>query len=206
MAETLNEAIARRVRRLREERGWTQDRLADRLREAGFTGWSRSMVAALETRRRQVSAGDLIALSAALGVPPADLVPRRSGSVSLDNGSSISLERAVLILGGGASSGGTRAGRSPGRPARPTARGAPSPKAVARVAKGELERRLARILGVRPEDVAEAALRLWGHSATEERDRRAPDPGRLGVKRDASRWVRQELEVEMKKPGRETRT
>jgi len=205
MAETLNEAIARRVRQLREERGWTQDRLADRLREAGFTGWTRSMGAALETRRRQGSAGDLVALSAALGVPPSELVPPRSGSVSLDNGSLISLQRASLILGGRQTSPDRDAPQPPARSPRSTAKGSPSRDAVARAAKGELERRVARVLGVGSEEVAEAALRLWGSSATDERDRRAPDPRKLGVRRNASRHVREELEAAMPARPRATR-
>jgi len=195
---SLNEAIAEGVRELRAGRGWTQDRLADRMRAAGFLGWTRAMVGALETRRRQLSAGDLVALSVAFGVPPGDLIPRRPGSVRLDDGTPVPLEAVRLALGGKPKAAeralggippktgaGARRAQSPGRKA---------PRAlIERAAKGELELHIARSLGIDPHEVAATAFGLYGRSATEERDRRAPDPGRPGVKRQVSRRIIREI-------------
>ncbi|MDP9340606.1 MAG: helix-turn-helix transcriptional regulator [Actinomycetota bacterium] len=192
---SLNEAIAEGVRELRASRGWTQDRLADRLRAAGFLGWTRAMVGALETRRRQVSAGDLVALSVAFGVHPQDLLPARSGPVVLDDGTAVPLEAVRLALGGK-----PRAAERTIGPIPPVETGAGTLRAglpavkvpralVERAAKGELELHIARSLGLDPREVAATAFALYGRSATGERERRAPDPRRPGVKRQASRRI-----------------
>ena len=74
VATSLDVAIAEGVHTLRRQHDWTQEHLASRLRELGFLSWTRSMVAALETRRRQISAEDLFCLSVALGVSPGALI------------------------------------------------------------------------------------------------------------------------------------
>jgi len=174
----------------------TQEQLAARLRDLGFVGWTRSMVAALETRRRQVSAGDLVSLALAFGRPPGDLVSTAWSLLSLDDGSKVSAEVAERVL-----SGKLRAIRElglGGEPVLPVE--ATDREWVSRAAKGELEGKIAARLGVPPERVVQAALRLWQRSPTAERDRRAP--GSPGRKRWASRLIREELEAEIDAPPR----
>jgi transcriptional regulator with XRE-family HTH domain len=60
-----NQVVADQVRQLRERRGgMSQQALADKL------GWTQSAVARLESGRRTISVGDLLALSWALDVAP----------------------------------------------------------------------------------------------------------------------------------------
>ena len=54
---TLAEVIGHNIRRIREADGWSQDRLAARLREGGFE-MTRSSVAALECSGRNFDLGE----------------------------------------------------------------------------------------------------------------------------------------------------
>lgn len=63
--------IARRVRELRRQRGWSGEKLAARVE-----GWTTGNVGKLETgRRERLSVDELIAVAAAFGVAPSDLLP-----------------------------------------------------------------------------------------------------------------------------------
>ncbi len=70
MAETPSEAFARRLKRYRKRRGWTQDDLA---RELGSVGWTvnRAQVAKSETGTRKISLDEAVNIAWALGLPPA---------------------------------------------------------------------------------------------------------------------------------------
>jgi ribosome-binding protein aMBF1 (putative translation factor) len=59
----LGDYVAANVRAERSRRRWTQDQLADRL------GWSRQVVTAVESGRRQLLVSDLPALCRAFDVP-----------------------------------------------------------------------------------------------------------------------------------------
>jgi transcriptional regulator with XRE-family HTH domain len=61
------------VRRIRQERGWTQERLAERLGKVGMSV-AQSNVARLERGDRSVSVEDLYALALALSCPPLALL------------------------------------------------------------------------------------------------------------------------------------
>jgi ribosome-binding protein aMBF1 (putative translation factor) len=62
------ERVARRIRRLRERRGWSQQGLAER------AGLSRTYLARLETARQDPTLSTLAKLAKALKVPLAELV------------------------------------------------------------------------------------------------------------------------------------
>ena len=70
MAETPSEAFARRLKRFRERRGWTQHDLA---RELGVVGWTvdRAQIAKIETGTRRISLDEAVNIAWALGLPPA---------------------------------------------------------------------------------------------------------------------------------------
>jgi len=66
----LTRSIAEQVRRHRKARGWSAQRLSDECSGLGFD-FPRSTLADLESgRRANISVAELIALAAALGVPP----------------------------------------------------------------------------------------------------------------------------------------
>jgi transcriptional regulator with XRE-family HTH domain len=70
---SLEARAGRRVRELRQSRGWSQTDLATRLRPYGFD-LTQSTVAKLEAGARPTRLDELDALAAALGVPLADFL------------------------------------------------------------------------------------------------------------------------------------
>ncbi|WP_435589784.1 helix-turn-helix domain-containing protein [Micromonospora aurantiaca (nom. illeg.)] len=70
----MTELIARRVRKLREGKGWSATELAAAMTAAGVK-WDRSVVANLETgRRRSVTVDEMFALAYVLDVAPVNLI------------------------------------------------------------------------------------------------------------------------------------
>ena len=79
------EVFARRMREVRERRGWSQQRLSDRLRELGHP-LHRVTLAKIEqggTRARKVPLEDVLAIAAALDVAPLHLFVPFEPSVRL---------------------------------------------------------------------------------------------------------------------------
>src|SRR5437016_5826345 len=73
----VGKAIGERVAAFRKRHGWQQRELADELQQLGWEGVDRTIVAKLETGRRNISVEELLTLAAALGVEPgALLLPR----------------------------------------------------------------------------------------------------------------------------------
>jgi hypothetical protein len=164
------------------------------MRQEGFPSWTRSIVAALENGGRRVGLEELVGLAITFWVPLASLVGPSDPSiewVSLSEGAQVK-PRALLRIFRGANPGDldARNFRSPrtGREIellgqaslllRQIVALAPdaSLEQISVAARGELERHVARRLDLKqPELVAAAAYHLWGHSATEERERRAAD-------------------------------
>ena len=78
----VTQGLADRLRRLREERGWSAQRLADACASAGFPGLTRSTIAKIESgTRKSVTADEVTALAHVLGVPATDLLTQSSSSV-----------------------------------------------------------------------------------------------------------------------------
>lgn len=69
--QALGDVLAASIKRLREDRGWTQEQLAERMQGAGFNSWARSTVTEVEGsgRRRQVSVAELIGLAQVFEAP-----------------------------------------------------------------------------------------------------------------------------------------
>ena len=80
--KTSAEIFATEVRATRERKGWTQERLAERLVELGST-IDRSTVAKIEAGKRGVSLDECLIFAVALGVSPSTLVFPRSSKVRL---------------------------------------------------------------------------------------------------------------------------
>ncbi|MBA2274912.1 MAG: helix-turn-helix transcriptional regulator [Actinobacteria bacterium] len=72
-APRLQDLLARNLRRVRRERGWSQAALAGRAQIVGLS-WSRSTVADAEARRRDITVEDLVLLPIILEVDLLELV------------------------------------------------------------------------------------------------------------------------------------
>jgi transcriptional regulator with XRE-family HTH domain len=155
VADTVEDVVARNLRRLRTARGWTQSDLALRMRGAGFANWRANRVTQVETQRRAVSLAELLMLSWVLGEPLARFVDG-AGDVELPGGQAVALKDVQAIVAGDITGTGEPPRVSPGAPA------------------DEL-RRIARQLDL-PVDVLEFLARsLYGHGFMEERDARTGD-------------------------------
>lgn len=71
---SVRDVVSHRVQELRKRRGLTGQKLADRCKEIGAAHITRDFVTSLETRRRGISADDVIVLAYALDVAPLALL------------------------------------------------------------------------------------------------------------------------------------
>jgi len=78
MARRFRNCIGPRVRRLRIDRGWTQDNLAAKLQLAGLQGFDRVVVAKIESQLRSVFDYEAAVIARVLGVTLDDLLPGKS--------------------------------------------------------------------------------------------------------------------------------
>lgn len=73
-ALTPSRQVARRMREVRNDRGWTAERLAEAMRKVGIP-WERAVVTKLETGRRAiVSVDEVLALAYVLDVAPVHML------------------------------------------------------------------------------------------------------------------------------------
>lgn len=178
-ARRVGEVVGAAVRRLRAGRGWSQDSLARRIREQGFNTWSRSSVAAVERGGSAIHLSDLVALGAAFGVPLQVLFDD-DGYVALSSTFAVDSSVVRALLSGADGSLLEKADRHVLATEEGTA-----------VELSELERRIALRLGVDAAELLQVAADLWGHSPTQERDRRSET--RPGAKQHISRELIREL-------------
>lgn len=75
MPRRFRNTVGPAVRRLRVERGWTQDQLAARLALAGLQNADRVWVAKIESQIRSVYDYELVVIANELGVKAVDLLP-----------------------------------------------------------------------------------------------------------------------------------
>ena len=78
MARRFRNCIGPRVRRLRIDRGWTQDNLAAKLQLAGLDGFDRVVVAKVESQLRSAFDYEAAVIARVLGVTLDDLLPGKS--------------------------------------------------------------------------------------------------------------------------------
>ena len=155
---TLDQVIGAVLRSWRQGNGWTQDDAAEYLRTRGLP-WSRAALAAAERGTKTFDVAEFVVLCHALGRPPAKW---------FDGTSWLELRPGVLprITADGLRStfGGTRAFRS----VRPSELVRTDLEAYA---ARDAEQKAARLLGVSAEELALAAISLWGRGLTQERER-----------------------------------
>src|SRR5947209_3845877 len=70
----LQTVLGQTLRAIREDRGWSQDRLAKRARDCGLN-WTRSALAKVERGEREIRLGEFLLLPAVLGFPLPGLFP-----------------------------------------------------------------------------------------------------------------------------------
>lgn len=192
MSKTLQALLSENVIRLRKEQGLSQRDLTKKLRESGIT-WSQASLAAVETRKREVSAGELLLLQYALGGLPELLWC--DGDVEVEVAVLTPAELRSLALG-----------RPGERPSQITIR----PDLAERWKITDTDRRSGVALGYRLDrvvpatEVAKEAQVLFGRSLEEERSARVGvGPGNQRIRRGhTTRALLNELEVHMKKKSR----
>ena len=181
---TFGVAFGHRVRQVREANGQTAAEVASLATHFGL-GWDRSTVTRVELGQRQVTAAELLVLPVLYGVSVADLLPTEPCQLTHDVSAAPDVMRAALTDVPGLND-----YESPRVREVITA----GLDAMAKIASSVQKRypdvpgmllldanrhrkdvvvvKAAQRLGADPFDVAVAALQLWGHDLTTERDRR----------------------------------
>lgn len=158
-APTIGAVAGENLRRIRVERGLTQDDISVAVRRAGLS-WNRTRVAAFERGAHQAPAlGVLLLLAAALEISLNDLLAG-DGDVAVSPAATWSRADIRQRVDGATAS--------------------PSPVALPDV--DIAAEALARRLGAPVGDVREAARSLWGRTLTAERDRRVSTLGDVEVR------------------------
>jgi transcriptional regulator with XRE-family HTH domain len=179
--------VGENVRRLREDRGWTRAELATRLRAIGLR-WTHHQVTAIELGRREgIELSELVLLLDVFEVPARALLcsphPGVTTEVQLTPDAAMFCEDIVGMLGRARF---RRVDVHLSIEAGDTWLGL------------RADERLAERLGVGVGVVIAAAERLWGHSLTEERDRREADLGAdTGDRRARRGHITRELSAEL---------
>lgn len=212
----LDELLRRRVRELREARGFTREQVANSMCGLGFA-WDADHVAAIERGRSKLGLADILGLAHTLRAGWADLVGLPGGLVDITPSWSANGHwmAGVCALEPGAIYTSTMTEREHQQMSQ-ALDSMVEQKTAAEVA-ATLSERLGR--DVSAEEVAEAAVRLWGRGVVAERDRRADKPGatprqRQAHRAHASRGILRDLEQELaqgpgaprRSPGRDVRT
>lgn len=192
---TLGAVIGERLVRLRREKPWLarQDDVALRMHAVFGLRWTQPTVAAIEAGRRDVSMGELLALSLACELPVHEWFDG-DGQVEFMPGSYLS-RRAVRALLGSGEHAEDKEGDFAGprwaaehsdevagavvtgilRNLVPDASPVTDADAVAKAARGSAERKAAHKLDLKPVEVSALAFHLWGRSLTAERDARVDE-------------------------------
>jgi transcriptional regulator with XRE-family HTH domain len=188
----IGSVIGLRVRKLREDRAMTQVELLSELRRVGVR-WPRSRLVPFEQGSvRDISLTELLSLGAVLQVGITDLI-HGHGRVLLGEGASIDLESVRRYL----------ADKPPHRLgiAHPEGRSSPAPGADPWGMSFEQE--LAQEFDVPEREIGYSADRVFGRSATAERDRLlaaigdVPKPERTARRGHATKTVKNRIEADL---------
>jgi transcriptional regulator with XRE-family HTH domain len=216
----LQDVLARALRRIREERGWSQDELTRRAGRLGLR-WSRVTLADIEAGRRDVTVEEFCLLPLLLDVELPELLPKPESKVRVGAGD-VEVGALLLVLGGRAHRvspnqvsalhhvGGIsveyddpKRARKARRIARLRANDPSAELSIEVLSHAEAERHAAEVLGLDPLDVVDISHGLWGRSLSEERNRRVEEragTGDLARRRGhVTRRLIRELEEELKR-------
>ena len=188
--ETVSTVVGRNVRRLRGDR--SQNEIAAFVRVAGLP-WSQQVIASIEAGERQLDLGEAVLLAAgALGVGVLELLAGEPDDVVRLSGTTSAYLEEVRYLASHESASRNMRTASAAQRARwgfqhdqvdrrvieelaPDYVDDPDVDKYIRAMGNDAEQRAASRLGVAPVVVTAAAFGLWGHSMTEERDRRTSE-------------------------------
>lgn len=172
MPPKIGSVVGENLRRLRAERSLTQDELGLLLKRNGLA-WQRSHVAAIEAGNREsIEFDTAVVLARALGVQLTELIAG-DGPVQLTVEHELS-RTGVRETASAPPDSWREAPTLSGQAARALIDSMPGGR-VSFQADAELAQRL----GLRPEDVYQAAERLWGRNLHQERDRRIDEMGEM---------------------------
>lgn len=160
---TLSAVVGGNLRRLREHRGLSQDRMANQLGLLGLH-WSRATLGAVEQGDRPLAFAEVFQIAATLLEPPAELL-KGSGWVRLSEDATADLAALRKILSDPyINIVPTKCFKTPAFD-RANA-------AVARwgAKKRDADFKAAKALGVPADDIDPAAKSVWGQSLTDERE------------------------------------
>jgi transcriptional regulator with XRE-family HTH domain len=186
VAETrsLSVALGHRIHELAVDRGWSLEDVARTAQTFGLD-WTRGTIAALKTGRRSLSVEELHIILVIFQVALPDLESELGDRVALSPGATVSAEDLPRIVRGEPPHS-LQASMFDEAIRRFLRRSVPQLERLNRLwdapseeqaraasdARGEAEQKAARRLGSEPLIVSVAAYRTWGHSLTEERERR----------------------------------
>ncbi len=203
--------LGERIREARQNRGWTQERLALWIRRTWGLGWTRATVTAIESGQRGLSAKELFALLDVLLITPGEFLGDPSGDATtqlvvgrgseMAEAGSVTLQVVRRVLRSGRRSqfatgrdtpwtrtASEQIGSLPQISGELEAAGVKATAtrcmAVLEGESGEAEKKVAARLGVTPREVAIHAVKLWDRTLTAEREARLED--RLGDTPDNS--------------------
>ncbi len=166
-------AVGASLRRLREERGWSQDELAGRLR---LPTWTRVQVSRVENGERGVAAEELLAFAVVLAVPVFELLSAGE-EYELSVGERTLPAASVRELLSGRvpkelQRGPTLDVFGPGGSSRLSLEEIEARRSAGMTPRAEAVTKAARQLGWTPVELEETAYGLWGHGLVAERDSR----------------------------------
>lgn len=171
--------VGENLRSLRKARRWTQDAAAAQLSTRGLT-WKRAHIADLESGRREtLDLGALIVLGETLDVPLRELFTG-DGDVLLTPRSDFP-EHAITVTRGQ-----LRTWLN-GEKAQVRIDGHEDVRAALHGTPAQADAALAERLGLPVEHVIAAARSRWGHSLTQERDKRVQQLGDLPIEERQAR-------------------
>ena len=176
---TPSEIFAGNLRKRREELRWSQEDLAAGCRTWGLDGVTRAAIAQIEGGRRRVSLDEAVVLAYLLQTPisPSASVPDLAFPSPEQWFSLLTTDPSTTLQIGSA--------KGPAWILRVPASNIVDPDAVltSRREAAAVEK-MALDLGVSPEAITRAAVRLWGHGIFDERERRLADgTGDIRVRR-----------------------
>lgn len=182
----LGAALAAGVRARREALGRTQDDLASAGRALGFP-WTAAIVAAMETRKREIHLEELVALLSILDAPLPAILPDET--FTLSESAVVSGRSLVWGLGGEIAPVVTRQGGPTFmqwfadryvKPYWPNV-SQKQVEAIVEAAHADAECHASERLGIDAYAVATLAFKAWGRSLTEERDARVAEQAQEGT-------------------------
>lgn len=228
-AKTIHTFLAERLKQLRRERGWSQDDFASHARQKGLP-WSRGVVLAIEQKRRQINVGELLLLPFVFWMELPDIF-RGGDRLAITELTTASPDSVAQYLRTGLSDFPPKGFSLPVLKAQqkravlaslverqidynrlwPGASGANIVQAE-EAALGTAEQKAAAKLGAHPIEVSLVAHALWGHSLSQERDRRLSEQlkkpagvsprSRQALRGHITRSLLKELEPKIESPRR----